>query len=72
MLLTLLGAAGERCGLDQTLKSNTSKKRQMSLYNQGLHWYMAIRACARNDCHSSAYGEVLREHDLTRELFAVV
>lgn len=47
MLLTLLGAAGERCGLDRTLKSNTSKKRQMSLYNQGLHWYMAHPRHAR-------------------------
>jgi hypothetical protein len=41
-LLTLLGAAGERCGLDRHLKTNTSKKRQMSLYNQGSYWYMAI------------------------------
>ncbi len=41
-LLTLLGAAGERCGLDRKLKTNTSKKRQMSLYNQGCYWYMAI------------------------------
>jgi hypothetical protein len=41
-LLTLLGAAGERCGLDRTLRTNTSKKRQMSLYNQGSYWYMAI------------------------------
>lgn len=32
-LLTLLGEAGERCGLDRTLKTNTSAKRQMSLYN---------------------------------------
>src|SRR5690606_9623486 len=31
-LLTLLGAAGERCGLDRTLKSNTSKKRTISLF----------------------------------------
>ncbi|HVZ33783.1 MAG TPA: transposase [Polyangiaceae bacterium] len=35
MLVTLLGAAGEKCGLDRTLKSNTSAKRQLSLYNQG-------------------------------------
>ncbi|HEX7480656.1 MAG TPA: hypothetical protein VF331_22840 [Polyangiales bacterium] len=56
MLLTLLGAAGERCGLDRTLKSNTSKKRQLSLYKQGLHWYMAIP----NLPHQR-----LRPHDIT-------
>ena len=34
-LLTLLGAAGEACGLDRLMKTNTSKKRTMSLLNQG-------------------------------------
>jgi hypothetical protein len=34
-LLTLLGAAGEACGLDRTLKANTVKHRTMSLFNQG-------------------------------------
>jgi hypothetical protein len=34
-LLTLLGATGEACGLDRTLKANTVKTRTMSLYNQG-------------------------------------
>lgn len=41
-LLTLLGAAGEACGLDRTLKANTVKTRTMSLYNQGCCWYRAI------------------------------
>jgi hypothetical protein len=74
MLLTLLGAAGERCGLDRTLKSNTSKKRQMSLYNQGLHWYMAIPAMREERLRLlvNAYGDVLQDHALTRELFGVL
>jgi Transposase DDE domain len=38
-LLTLLGAAGEAAGLDRLLKTNTSKKRQLSLFRQGLIWY---------------------------------
>lgn len=41
-LLTLLGQAGEECGLDRTLKSNTSKTRQHSLYHQGVRWYALI------------------------------
>lgn len=38
-LLKLLGAAGEEAGLDRLLKTNTSKKRQLSLLRQGLIWY---------------------------------
>jgi hypothetical protein len=73
-LLTLLGAAGERCGLDRTLKTNTSKKRTMSLYNQGLYWYMAIPSM-REECLvmlMQAYVEELQEHDLLRDIFGVI
>jgi Transposase DDE domain len=41
-LLTQLGAAGEACGLDRILKSNTVKTRTMSLFNQGSYWYRAL------------------------------
>lgn len=66
--------AGERCGLDRTLKSNTSAKRQLSLYNQGLHWYMAIprMRVERLRLLIDAYGEVLKEHQLTRDLLGVI
>jgi hypothetical protein len=74
MLVTLLGAAGERCGLDRTLKSNTSAKRQLSLFNQGLHWYMAIPRMREERLRMlvDAYGEILKEHEFTRELFGVI
>ena len=41
-LLTLLRAASEASGLDRTLKTNTSPKRTMSLFNQGLCWYQSL------------------------------
>ncbi len=41
-LLTMLGAAGEAAGLDRLLKTNTSKKRQDSLFRQGLMWYLLL------------------------------
>lgn len=74
MLLTLLGAAAEKCGLDRTAQSNTSAKRQLSLYNQGLYWYMAIPNMreARLEILVAAYGEILKEHQFTSELFSVV
>jgi hypothetical protein len=73
-LLTLLGAAGERCGLDRKLKTNTSKKRQMSLYNQGCYWYMAIPNMReeRLSMLMFAYAEVLRQHDFLRDIFGVI
>ena len=73
-LLTMLGAAGERCGLDRTLKTNTSKKRQMSLYNQGCYWYMAIPNMReeRLTLLMQAYADVLREHDFLRDIFGVI
>ncbi len=73
-LLTLLGAAGERCGLDRKLKTNTSKKRQMSLYNQGCYWYMAIPNMReeRLVLLMQAYVDVLREHDFLRDIFGVI
>lgn len=73
-LLTLLGAAGERCGLDRKLKTNTSKKRAMSLYNQGSYWYMAIPNMRdeRLVMLMQAYVEVLQEHDFLRDIFGVI
>jgi Transposase DDE domain len=38
-LLTLLGAAGEAVGIDRHFKTNTSKKRQYSLFRQGCDYY---------------------------------
>jgi hypothetical protein len=38
-LLTLLGAAGEAAGIDRHFKTNTSKKRQFSLFRQGCDYY---------------------------------
>jgi len=38
-LLTMLGEAGERAGLDRMLKTNTSKRRTLSLLHQGRMLY---------------------------------
>ena len=63
-LLTLLGAAGERCGLDRSLKANTSTKRTMSLFRQGCFWYEALPNMPepRAEKLLQAFGEIIREH----------
>lgn len=73
-LLTLLGAAGERCGLDRKLRTNTSKRRQLSLYKQGCYWYDAIPNMReeRLVMLMQAYAEVLEEHEFLREIFGVI
>ena len=73
-LLVLLGAAGERCGLDRTLKASTTKRRTLSLFNQGCYWYEAIPAMREERYQSlmAAYDECVREHAIFREIFGLL
>jgi len=73
-LLTLLGAAGERCGLDRTLKPNTSKKRTLSLFNQGCYWFDAIPNM-REDWFRMlmrAFADIVREHQAITAALGVI
>lgn len=73
-LLTLLGAAGERAGLDRMLKANTVKRRTRSLFKQGCYWYGAIPAMPddRLKLLMDAYEQVVAEHTVFAELFGVL
>jgi hypothetical protein len=73
-LLVLLGAAGERCGLDRTLKASTTKRRTLSLYKQGCHWYDAVPAMTdeRFELLMNAYDECLREQAELRAVFGLL
>lgn len=73
-LLSLLGAAGERIGLDRTLKVNTSKTRQLSLYRQGLFWYQALPNMReeRFAALMAAYSAIIQEHAVMRKVFGVL
>jgi len=73
-LLVLLGAAGERCGLDRMLKVNTVKRRTLSLYNQGCFWYEAIPAMPEDRFTTlmMAYDGCIREHAFFRQIFGIL
>jgi hypothetical protein len=73
-LLTLLGAAGEACGLDRTLKANTVKTRTMSLFNQGCCWYRAIPNMREDRLLPlmKAFGEIVSNHAAFREIFGLI
>lgn len=73
-LLTLLGAAGEQCGLDRLMKTNTSKKRTLSLFNQGINLYAAIPNMGDDRLAPlmKAFDSVVRAHEIFRAVFGVI
>lgn len=73
-LLTLLGAAGEECGLDRTLKSNTVKTRTMSLFNQGCYWYSAIPNMREDRLRPlmEAFGRIVASHAAFSQIFGII
>jgi hypothetical protein len=73
-LLTLLGAASERAGLDAYLKANTVKRRTHSLFRQGAHWYRSMPRM-RDDWFESlmkCFAEVLDEHSEMTRILGVI
>jgi len=68
--LTLLGAASEASGLDRTLKTNTSTKRTMSLFNQGAYWYSCLPTMRDEwfDRLMADYENIVREHRFLVEI----
>lgn len=73
-LLTLLGAAGEACGLDGKLKANTVKTRTMSLYKQGCCWYRMIPMMRDEwlEPLMKSFGELLSSHAAFKRIFGVI
>ena len=73
-LLTLLGAAGEACGLDRMLKANTVKTRTMSLYNQGCCYYRAIpnMPAERLVPLMEAFAKQIEDHPALSSIFGVI
>ena len=73
-LLTLLGAASEASGLDRGLKSNTSKERTMSLFNQGANLYAAIPMMKEDRLKKlvPAFAAELRRHEVFHQVFGAI
>lgn len=73
-LLTLLGQAGEDCGLDRTLKANTVARRTMSLFNQGSYWYRRIPNMRDERLRPlmEAFGRRLSDHGAFKQLCGVL
>jgi hypothetical protein len=73
-LLTLLGAASERSGLDAYLKVNTVKRRTHSLFRQGVYWFGCLPTM-RDDWFErllTAFAEILDEQATLRDILGVI
>lgn len=73
-LLTLLGEASERTGMDAYLKVNTVKKRTHSLFRQGSYWYGCLPTM-RDDWFEMLMPEferVLEEHADMAQILAAI
>jgi len=73
-LLTLLGAASEKTGMDAYLKVNTAKKRTHSLFRQGAYWYGAIPNMRDDwlDNLMKAFDAIVSEHAVFGEVYALI
>jgi len=73
-LLTLLGAAAERAGLDRIHKANTVKRRTHSLFRQGVYWYHAIPNTRKEWLVPllESYDQILRERGDLCEILGVI
>lgn len=73
-LLTLLGAASEASGLDRLLKANTSKKRQHSLFRQGLLWYDLMHGLPDDELEllMGHFDRLVAQHQVFHQVFGVL
>jgi hypothetical protein len=73
-LLTLLGAAAEKTGLDRMLKANTVAKRSHSLFRQGLMLWDRIprEDEGRLRMLIQAFDEIVREHAVFRTALGIL
>jgi hypothetical protein len=74
VLLTMLGAACEKTGLDRMLRANTVKRRTHSLYRQGVTAYGMLLSMPDEWLKPlmEAFGEVILQHQLTSEIFGII
>jgi len=74
VLLTLLGAAGESAGLDRLLKTNTSKKRTLSLFRQGRRWYELIPNMPEDRLRHlmNAFQNEIKRHETIAQALGIV
>lgn len=74
VFLTILGAAGEAVGIDKHFKTNTSKKRQLSLFRQGCEYYVFLPSMREERARQlvDKFCELVAAHAFVTEIVSVV
>jgi hypothetical protein len=74
VMLTLLGAAGEKLGLDRQMKVNTVKHRTHSLFRQGCHYFNKLPRMKVNDATKfiKCFSELLLQHQNLKSILWVI
>jgi hypothetical protein len=74
MVLTLLGAAGEKLGMDRYVKVNTVKHRTLSLFRQGCHYYNKLPNMKLDESKKlvKCFTELLLEHASLQSILWVI
>ena len=74
VILTLLGAAGEKLGMDRELKANTVKHRTLSLFRQGYYYFHQLARMASGKAKTliDAFEQQLKQHQLLCDILGVL
>lgn len=74
VILTLLGAVGEKLGMDRYVKVNTVKRRVLSLFRQGCHYYSRLMRTSSDKVKEfiRCFAELLLEHKNLQSILGVI
>ena len=74
IVLTLLGAAGEKLGMDKYVKVNTVKRRTLSLFRQGCHYYNKLPNMKLDESKElvKCFIDLLLEHESLQSILWVI
>lgn len=74
VILTLLGAAGEAIGIDRYVKVNTVKRRTLSLFRQGCHYYNKLPNMKSNEAREliQCFTDLLLEKPFLQNILWVI
>jgi len=71
VIATLLGAAGEKLGLDRQLRANTATKRTHSLFRQGREYIAGVLRSVADSLRDHVRS-LLRRHAGKADIFATI
>lgn len=74
IILTLFGATGEKLGMDKYIKVNTVKRRTLSLFRQGCHYFNKLMRMKLEEAKKfvKCFTDLLLEHQSLKSILWVI